>query len=157
MIDPDYLTRRVAAAQKTLDHFKGKPFKFGSRDCARLTSFHCRAMGRPVKAAARAGSYHSLSGAVRTLKRLGFETLADLADAHFERIPPAATLPGDLIQIPAEDRNPLGCLTVALGNGRVVGFVEGVDGAVVMQPMEFVAAWRVDPPRATAQDKGNSQ
>jgi hypothetical protein len=134
---------RVAAAQKTRDHFWGKEFTWGKRDCAQMVAWHCRAMGVPVKQAAKAGSYHSLVGAQRALKRLGYETLADMADAHFERIAPAQAWPGDLIELPAEDRNPLGCLTVALTNGRVLGYVDGGLGAAVLQPSEYVAAWRV--------------
>jgi hypothetical protein len=66
-----------------------------------------------------------------------------MADAHFERIAPAAAWPGDLIEIPAEERNPLGCFMVALTNGRAVGYVDGAIGAAVLQPLEYVAAWRV--------------
>lgn len=134
---------RVAAAQQTLDHFKGKPFKWGRYDCAAMVAWHLRAIGAPVKQAAKAGSYHSLVGAQRALKRLGYATLAEMADAHFERIAPAAAWVGDLIEIPAEDRNPLGCFMVALTNGRVVGYVDGAIGAAVLEPVEYVAAWRV--------------
>jgi hypothetical protein len=134
------LERRRDAAQKTLDRFKGKPFQLGKNDCGRMVAFHLRAIGRPVKVA-KAGSYHSLLGATRALKRLGFASLPDLMDAHFERIPPAAALVGDVVSMPGMEGP--GALTVAMGNGRVIGWHEDHVGAVVMQPVETLAAWRI--------------
>lgn len=136
-----HLQRRVDAAQKTLDRFKGKPFKFGRWDCAQMVFFHLRAMGRPLKAAARAGSYHSLLGGVKQLKKAGHDDLVALMDSHLERIPPAAALAGDIVAMPGLEGP--GALTVAMGNGRVLGYHEEAEGAVVMQPVEMVVAWRV--------------
>jgi cell wall-associated NlpC family hydrolase len=56
------------------------------------------------------------------------------------RIAPAAALPGDLVQMPGDDT--IGAMTIYVGNGRVLGYHEAVEGAVVMQPVEMVAAWR---------------
>jgi hypothetical protein len=134
------LERRRDATQKTLDRFKGKALKFGKYDCARMASYHLRCLGRPVKVA-KAGTYHSALGATRALKKLGYNNLAEVADAHFPRIPPAAALVGDLIEL--ESDSPLGCITVVLGNGRTIGWIEGQDVAVVLQPTEYKAAWRV--------------
>jgi len=36
-----------------------------------------------------------------------------------------------------------GALTIAVGNGRVLGFHEDVSVAEILQPVEFVTAWRV--------------
>lgn len=137
------LNRRRDAAQKTLDRFKGEPFQFGRNDCGQMVKAHLRHIGKPVKAAARAGSYHSLLGATKQLKKLGHDSLIDMMDAHFPRIPPAAALVGDVISIPGQEGP--GALFVALGNGRVLGWHEDAEGAVVMQPSEYVAAWRVLP------------
>jgi len=134
------IDKRVKAAQTTLDRFKDQPFKFGKNDCGRMVAFHLRAIGKPIKTA-KAGTYHSLLGATKALKRLGFDNLVDLMDAHFERIPPAASLPGDIIAMPGLEGP--GALTVVLGEGRVVGYHEEMPGAVVMQPVEMMAAWRV--------------
>jgi hypothetical protein len=135
------LNRRVDAAQKTLDRFKGHPFKFGRFDCAQMVFFHLRAIRKPLKEAGRAGTYHSLLGGVKELKKAGHDSLASLLDAHFERIPPAAALVGDLVAMPGLEGP--GALTVAMGNGRVLGYHEDAEGAVVMQPLETLAAWRV--------------
>jgi len=137
------LERRRDAAQATLDRFKGKPFRFGRHDCAQMVGLHLRTLRKPVKELARAGTYHSLAGGVKALKKLGHDSLADVMDAHFERIAPAAALVGDVIAVPGLEGP--GALTVAMGNGRVLGWHEDAEGAVVMQPLEYVAAWRVLP------------
>lgn len=134
------LERRAAAAQATLDRFKDVPFEFGRRDCAQLVKFHLRRLGHQVRVA-KAGSYSSLLGARRALRRLGHADLLELMDARFARIAPAAALVGDVIALPGTDG--LGALTVYVGNGRVLGFHEEVVGATVLQPSDYVAAWRV--------------
>lgn len=134
------LERRAQAAQKTMNRFIGKKFQWGRNDCARLTAFHLRAVNKPVKVA-KAGTYHSAVGGAKALKRLGYDNLREVADAHFERITPAAAIVGDLIELKSD--SPLGCITVVLGNGRVCGWIDGHEEAVVMQPNEYEAAWRV--------------
>lgn len=132
--------KRAAAAQATLDKFKDRPFEFGKRDCAQLVKFHLRQLGCPIRCA-KAGSYNSLLGARRALKRLGHADLLELMDASFARVPPAAALIGDLIAMPGEGE--LGALTVYVGNGRVLGYHQDALGATVLQPSEYVAAWRM--------------
>lgn len=133
------IVRRVAAAQATLDQFQGRPFAFGSDDCARMVVFHLRQFGLKPRIA-KAGSYSTLLGARRALARAGFATLADAVDAQgLLRIPPAAAVVGDLLMMPGVDD--FGALAVALGNGRVLGWHEDAEGATVLQPVEFVAAW----------------
>ena len=98
-------------------------------------------MGRPIKEASKAGQYHSIAGGVRWLRKMGYDSLIALMDAHFERIAPAAALPGDVIAMPGMEGP--GALTIALGEGRVLGYHEDAIGAVVMQPSEYLAAWRI--------------
>lgn len=134
------MERRRDAAQATLDRFKDKPFEFGTSDCARLVAFHLRQIGKPVKVA-KAGSYKSLLGATRALKRLGFDNLSDLMDSHLERLPaPAFAIAGDVIAMPGEEGP--GALSVCMGNGRALGFHADAAGAVIMEPREMLAAWR---------------
>ena len=58
------------------------------------------------------------------------------------RIPPAAALPGDIIAMAMSDGDPFGCsLTVALDNGRILGFKDGI--CQVLVPLAYVTAWRV--------------
>jgi len=135
------LKERVAAAQATLDKYKDQPFAPGRFDCGQMVKTHLLRMGKPIKKAAKVGKYHSIAGGVRWLKKLGYDSLIEVMDDHFERIPPAMRWPGDVVALPGEDGP--GALTVALTNGRLLGFHADAAGACVMQPDEFVAAWRV--------------
>lgn len=135
---------RTRAAQATLDQFKVKPFKMGQRDCVRLAAAHLRRLGYKVTLPP-AGSYGTIKMAMKKLKERGFADLIEAVDAHgLSRIAPAAAVVGDLLAMPAE--GPFGCgLVVALGNGRVVGYHQDLVGAGVLQPTEYVTAWRVVP------------
>lgn len=84
---------------------------------------------------------------MKALRAAGHATIGDALDAiGLERIAPAATIVGDIMLMPAAHE--LGALVVCLGNGRVVGWHEDVDGgATVLQPLQMLAAWRVDPRR----------
>ena len=136
------LEKRRQAAQATVDRFKGAPLAYGKNDCVRLGAFALRKMGRTPQLG-RAGSYRTALGAVRALKRAGHHSLEDAVDAlGLERIAAAAALPADLILLPAE--GPFGgALTMAVGNGRVLGYHEDLEGADILQPVQFLAAWRV--------------
>ena len=135
------MLRRVAAAQATVDRFKGRGFRFGTNDCARMVAFHLKQIGLPVRLA-KAGSYRSLLGATRALRHLGYDNLAAALDGHgLSRIAPAAAVVGDIVELPGEP--PFGALSVAVGNGRVLGYHQDTAGAEILQPTAFVAAWRV--------------
>lgn len=136
------MVRRQAAAQAAVDRFRGVPFAYGKNDCVRMAVFALRRMGhRPDLG--RAGTYCSAKGAVRALNRAGFASLAEAMDGqHLPRIAPAAALPGDLVMIPAE--GPFdGALTMAVGNGRVLGYHQDLVGADILQPVQYLAAWRL--------------
>lgn len=139
MTDP--MVRRVAAAQATLDKWSKRPMKLGTSDCVRMAADHLRRLGYKVKLPP-SGSYRTINSALKALKARGFDTLAEALDAMgMERIAPASALVGDIVMMPAVDR--LGALAIALSNGRVVGYHEDVPAATVLEPLEFVAAWRV--------------
>ena len=141
MTDPMVL--RAEAAQKTLDQFKDRPLVYGTRDCVRMAAAHLRRMGHSVKLPA-AGSYRSPRSGMKALKERGFDTLAGALDGlGFARIAPAAALVGDIIQMPGNAE--IGALAIAMGNGRALSYHEDVVGAVIVQPLETLAAWRVEP------------
>ncbi|WP_230770713.1 DUF6950 family protein [Sphingomonas sp. Leaf4] len=135
------MIRRQQATQAAVDRFQGKPFEWGRYDCVRLAAFMLREMGhRP--GLGRAGSYKTAKGAVGALRRAGYATLAEAMDGlGLQRIPPAAALPGDIVMVPS-DGAWSGSLMVAVGNGRTIGWAEGLEAADVFQPVAFVAAWR---------------
>lgn len=132
---------KAKAAQACIDRFAGKQYEPGKRDCAVLALHVLHHAGRGVPFL-RGHRWTSEKGAIRVLRRLGFADLLEAVDAAgLSRIPPAAALAGDLVALPCDD-GPWGCaLTVAVGNGRVLGFADGI-GRVV-QPKAYVTAWRV--------------
>lgn len=137
------MIRRVAAAQACIDRFSGKAYDPASnRDCIKLTLHAMRKMGRST-GILKGKRYTTEAGGVKVMRSLGFKNLIEALDgAGLERIPPAAALPGDIIALETEADSPFGCaLTVAVGNGRVIGFSGGV--GQVMQPLAYLTAWRV--------------
>lgn len=139
------LQRRVAAAQGTLDFFRDKPMRLGSAaDCVRMTAHHLRRMGRSITLPP-VGAYRTPKSAKQALVDRGFADLLEAMDSlRFPRIPAAAAIVGDVLALPGE-ADFGGALTVSLGNGRVIGFHEDVKGAVVLQPLDYICAWRIDP------------
>ncbi len=138
MREPTDLERRVAGAQALLADWIAAPFRWGERDCARLAHAALLQRGRSSQLE-DAQRYTSPAGSVRALRRLGYADLEQALDGQgLDRIPPAATLPLDLVALPAEDGAPALC--VALGNGRVLGF--HTDQARVLAPRRFLTAWR---------------
>lgn len=139
--DHELILRRDAA-QATLDCWCTRPFRLGSADCGQMAARHLRSAGIAIRLPP-SGSYRTPKGAVRALRKLGFDGLTAWIDGTgLERIAPAAALAGDILQLPAD--HPLGALAVALGNGAAVGWYEGLDmGAVTLRPLLFQAAWRV--------------
>lgn len=136
------MIRRQQAAQAAVDRFKGQPWQLGKNDCVRMAAFVLRKMGHRPQLG-KAGSYTTGAGAMRALKRSGHDSLGEALDAlGLERIAPAAARVADIVMIPGEA--PLdGALTIAVGNGRVLGFHEDAGSAEVLQPVDFIAAWRV--------------
>lgn len=133
---------RVAAASATLARFKDIPFEWGRRDCAKMGAFHARKMGCPVKVLAKAGSYFTAMGAGRALKRLGYDNLPALVDAHFPQVAPAAAWVGDFLELRSD--SPLGCIAIYLGNGVVIAYEDAMPGAVTGRLEEVpLRAWRV--------------
>ncbi|MFZ3484282.1 DUF6950 family protein [Sphingomonas sp. 3-13AW] len=136
------LLRRQQATEATLDRFRGQPLIYGKNDCVRMAAFLLRKMGHRPQLA-KAGTYSSMLGASRALQRAGFESLPDALDAlGLMRIPPAMRWMADLVVVPGE--GPFGgSLQVALNNGRTLGWHQDFEGAQILQPVEFLTAWRV--------------
>ena len=144
------LVVRAEIAQAALDHFNGKPFAWGRNDCARLAAFVLRRAGYKPNLA-QFGDYRSDLSARRSLKARGMKSVLDWIDGvpGMLRIAPASTLPGDLIAFPGVGG--WEGLTVALGNGRVLGFTETAEAggcAPIAADLSLaVAAWSVPPCR----------
>lgn len=137
------LVRRTEITQATLDRFRDRPLRYGSADCVQMAAAHLKAMGHRVLLS-KGGRYQTAIGALRALRRAGFASLTEALDGqHLERIAPAAAWTGDIIAIPADEGAKLEALGIALGNGRVLAWHPDLPGAGVLQPLQYLAAWRV--------------
>jgi hypothetical protein len=136
------MIRRQQAAQAAVDRFKGQPWELGKNDCVRMAAFVLRKMGHRPQLG-KAGAYKTGAGSLLALKRAGYSTLADALDGMgLERVAPAAARVADIVMIPGEA--PLdGALTIAVGNGRVLGYHQDLASADILQPVQYIAAWRV--------------
>ena len=144
MSDDRSLATRVRVAEATGEKFAGRPFEWGERDCLRMVAFALREFGYapPLRAA---GSYRTLIGAHRALKRTGFATLDAWIDAWgLQRIPPASALPADVLALPSEIPS-MPALGLNLSGGYFLCFVPATGAAECVafangdQPL---AAWR---------------
>lgn len=132
------LIKRVEATQKTVDTFKGRQFAPGKADCIQLVLAHARHMGKRISIP-RYGDWES---AAKTLRTLGFRTLAQALDHHFTRIDNHDVLAGDIVEMPGG--NGFSGVTVAVGNGRVLGFHEQIPHCDILQPVMISGTWRLD-------------
>lgn len=135
------LIARQQIATAAIQRFRHVPFAWGKNDCVRLAAFVLRQRGHRPQLG-KAGTYASERTALRALKRAGFSDLAEALDAlGLMRIAPAAALPCDVVMIPGEGSFG-GALQIAVGNGRTLGYHQDVAGADILQPLEYIAAWR---------------
>jgi len=152
MADPEaqhVMLRRVAAAQAAVDAYSGMAMRWGKRECCRLAALVLKGLGHDARMS-RFGFYSTAQGAQRAIMRQGFKDLAEVMDdLGFARIAQAAALPGDILgMMSGEPIMPIG-LAVALGNGRVLAFLEDRVCHVVSPnlavPDAQYFAWRCDP------------
>jgi hypothetical protein len=94
------LQRRVAATQATQKRFVGKPFDWRKpATCIHLMSFHAAQMGHKLPVVPR---FRSALGARKALKKYGVDTLSELMDKYFPRIPASHMLTGDVAVFPGD-------------------------------------------------------
>lgn len=140
------LTLRVRAAQAAVDKYDGRDLVWGDCDCIRPAAFVARQLGRKFPLT-KAGRYSSLKGAIRAIKRTGFDTLEEaIDDLGFPRIGYASALPADILALPGADGDWV-ALFIYLGNGQALGFGDrdGREVCGIAQPLEVLWAWKVDP------------
>lgn len=130
------LLRRQRALEKTLARYRRRRFAIGEADCVRMARSHLVAMGHRPPALPR---YRNLTGALRALNRMGFDSLEALFDSLLPKIPPAAMLPGDIALLQGE--GPLDATVISVGH-KVFGFHQDEETTALMIPHEIKAAWR---------------
>jgi hypothetical protein len=132
------LYERMLRTQKTVDLWKGRPFKEnGTSDCIQLMIAHARHMGKKIKVE----KYRDAASRAAALRKLGFKSISEGMDANFTRIDASQVLLGDFVEMPGS--NGFSAITVALGNGRVLGFHEDIPHADILQPVLISGVWRV--------------
>ena len=132
---------RQRAVRACAERFVGKPFRWGVADCVVLArhDLHQLKIRTPML---KGVTWRSELGAVKALKKSGFADLIEAVDAlGFARIPPAGAWAGDLVAVPCEEGPWGAALTVAMGDGSLIGFQGGVGD--FLRPAAFVCAWRV--------------
>lgn len=133
------LERRHAAIKATLAQFRDRPFAWGKVDCAKVAAFHLKQFGHKI-AISKAGRYSSALTASRALKRLGYATLAEMADGiGLVQIAPARMLLGDIAEI--EGDSPIGTVGIYASSGNVFCFHEDHPGLVTWAPGKVLRAW----------------
>ena len=144
MTASDPLVRRAEAAQATKDLWETRRFKLGENDCAYMLAWHLRRLGYSVRMPP-SGSYRSPRGAERALAERDCTSTAEwIASLGLEPIAPAAAIVGDVLLLPAG--HTLGAIAICMGNGRALAYHDDVRaGATVLQPLEFIGAWRAAP------------
>lgn len=95
------IQRRVAATRKTQARFEGKVFDWrGHATCLHMIRFHAAQMGHKLPIIPR---FRSAVGAKKALLAEGVETLPELMDKYFPRIPPAMMQTGDVAAFPGDE------------------------------------------------------
>lgn len=136
---------RMNVVQAAIDRYLHKPFMWGTDDCAHLCAFAMRLFGY-ADPLAKVPAYNSVKSAVKAMKKVGVTNFEKHIDGlGFERIPPAAALPGDIIGIPAETEAGVEWLALGLyvGKNRVMAYAGGLCD---LGPVYVCThAWRVPP------------
>lgn len=136
------LVIRVAAAQAIHDRVKGRIYRPAVMDCGKMVGLHARKLGYKIELP-KLGDYKTPAGALKWLKKRGFDSLETRLDALWPQISPASALVGDVLSLQSTDA--LAALVIHMGQGQYLGFHEGADEAVLMRPTVFGAAWSVLP------------
>lgn len=132
---------RAEACQDTLNYHIDLPASWGKNDCARMCARHLKNMGHKISLS-KFGSYSSYRGALSALKKAGVTTIEELIDSlGFERIPPAASVMGDIIAMKPEEGIDISALAVRLDGDNYLHTYGG--GFVVSVKQEALVAWRV--------------
>lgn len=135
------LERRHAAIEATMARYRDRPFAWGKVDCARVAAFHLKQLGFKILIS-KAGAYRSAATAQNALRRMGYATLAEMADGiGLTPIAYSRMKLGDIAQVPSDHE--IGSLLLYAGSGNCFGFIEGHPGLVTMQPSQILRAWCV--------------
>jgi hypothetical protein len=134
-----FLTQRRIATEATMAEFSDRPFEWGKSDCVSIVIYHAGQLGR-ADDIPELKPYSTPTGALRRLKEMGFDTLEELMDSVFERIPVNSTINGDFVLL-AGDSDGLDALGVKAGH-FIFGFHQDSECPKVCILSEAIGAWR---------------
>lgn len=104
---PDWRPRLTAYLAETAQD----GFRYGSNDCALFSAGAVRAMTGHDLAAAWRGSYTTLQGGLKRLRKAGYEDHVAMADHRFTRVAPAFAQIGDIALLDTAEGRALGIFT----------------------------------------------
>lgn len=145
---------RRDATRATIAKFENLSFEWYVADCARLASHQLLQLGhKPVFS--RFGKYSTDQGALKQLKRQGFNDTLDWMNSikSIVQIPPAYALEGDIIGMPGLEGN-MTALGVYLTGRLMFGYhpeEEDKKAAVIDINPDFwprAMVWKADPCRS---------
>jgi hypothetical protein len=129
---PDWEDRLTAYIQTIAD----TPFEWGWNDCLMFVAGAIDAVTGQDPADEHRGQYRSQTGAVRYLKKLGFDSPEACLDALFERVPAAFARRGDVVL--AED-----CAGLCMGNLALFLGENNGGGFERLALDQWQAAWKI--------------
>jgi len=115
------------------------PLDWGVHDCATFASDVIQAMTGEDFFAPFRGRYTTALGAVRAIRRAGFDTLADFAAANAPAVPVAFARRGDLLFYPT-GAGGIGSLAIVESN---IAYAAGVTRLDRLPAADAVAAYRI--------------
>jgi len=132
----DLEARRIAF-NATYEKWSGREYSIGSVDCMKVARFHALQMGhRPP----RMPRYSTNLGAVRNIKKMGFDNCEELIGSLYPKIPIARAILGDLLIGDGED----GLDAIFISAGRqILGFHEQSDTLEFILPEKLRCAYRL--------------
>lgn len=137
------LVERSARTEPVIAKFRSVPFSWeGAANCIHLFREQMQAFGHEVP---EIPVFRTATGAKRTLKAQGVNSLEALVDRHLPmaRIRPAELWLGDIALLPGK---PLDALAIYVGGGMVAAW-HGNDPEplrnIVVSHADVIAAWRL--------------
>lgn len=124
-----------------IEEYRNQPFEWGVVDCMQVTrAWTTRLTG--VDPCPELKDYSTSLGAYRTLRALGFETLEDALDAHFERRPSGFAQRGDFASFKSANSEEFP-VAVGICCGAESAFL-GESGLMFNATSECLNFWKVE-------------
>ena len=133
------LEERARATEKVVLKYRDKPFDWKTTaTCIHLARSQASALGHKLPVVPR---FRSALSARKALKETGVNSLPELLDKYFPRIPAAMAIVGDLVTIAGDES--FDSITVHSGGHKILGWHQDAVGMVPIEAAEFTGAWRL--------------